>query len=119
MSCTEIPPTPGLLTFSEMPTSFPPRHTGGYAETVLGKFKTDLKGSVTVVIRPENVQVSLGEAPNAVVASSEFFGHDQLVTLALADGNRIRSRIGPKPKYEIGQKCRVRATDARVYARIS
>jgi len=91
----------------------------GYAETALGKFKTDLKGSVTVVIRPENVQVSLGETPNAVVASSEFFGHDQLVTLVFGDGNRIRSRIGPRPKYETGQKCRVRATDARVYARIS
>ena len=91
----------------------------GYAETGLGKFKTDLKGSVTVIIRPENVQISLGESPNAIVVSSEFFGHDQLVTLALGDGNRIRSRIGPKPVYEMGQKCRVRATDARVFARVS
>jgi iron(III) transport system ATP-binding protein len=91
----------------------------GYADTPVGRFKTHLKGPVTVVVRPEDVQISLGESPNAVVAQTEFFGHDQLITLALGGGTRIRSRIGPRPSYRVGQQCRARAVDARVYPRSS
>jgi len=88
----------------------------GYADTMLGRFKTDLRGPVLVVVRPEDVQLSIGEAPNAVVAHTEFFGHDQLVTVALPGGTRVRSRIGPRPKYEPGDNVRVRAVHARVFA---
>jgi iron(III) transport system ATP-binding protein len=91
----------------------------GYAETALGRFKTELRGPVLVVIRPENVQISIGEAANATIAHSEFFGHDQLVTVALGGGTRVRARIGPGPHYQTGQNVRVRATSARVYPRAS
>ena len=57
----------------------------------------------------------MGETANAVVAGSEFFGHDQLVTLALHGGMRVRSRIGPRPLYKPGDNVRVRAIDARIY----
>lgn len=87
----------------------------GYADTMLGRFKTDLRGPVVVVVRPEDVQLSIGEAPNAVVAHTEFFGHDQVVTVALPGGTRVRSRIGPRPRYEAGDNVRVRAARARVY----
>jgi iron(III) transport system ATP-binding protein len=88
----------------------------GRADTPVGSFDTDLVGRVSVIIRPENVQISLGETPNAVVAGSEFFGHDQLVTVALNGGTRVRARIGPRPVYRVGQACRVRAIDARIFA---
>jgi iron(III) transport system ATP-binding protein len=87
----------------------------GYADTMLGRFKTDLRGPVVVVVRPEDVQLSMGEAPNAVVAHTEFFGHDQLVTVALPGGTRVRSRIGPRPRYEPGDHVRARASHARVF----
>jgi iron(III) transport system ATP-binding protein len=87
----------------------------GYADTMLGRFKTDLRGPVLVVVRPEDVQLSMGEAPNAVVANTEFFGHDQLVTVALPGGTRVRSRIGPRPSYSPGDNVRVRAIHARVF----
>lgn len=87
----------------------------GYADTALGRFKTDLKGPVTVVVRPEDVQLSMGETPNAVVAGTEFFGHDQLVTVVLGSGQRVRSRIGPRPGYKSGDNVRVRAAHARVF----
>jgi iron(III) transport system ATP-binding protein len=89
----------------------------GRAETLVGSFETDLHGQVSVILRPENVQISLGETPNAVVAGSEFFGHDQLVTVALHGGTRVRARIGPRPVYRVGQVCRVRATEARIFPR--
>lgn len=89
----------------------------GYADTILGRFETDLSGPVAVMIRPEDVQISVGETPNATVASVEYFGHDQLVTLAMAGGTRVRSRIGSRPNYRVGQNCRARAMDARVFVR--
>jgi len=87
----------------------------GYADTMIGRFKTDLRGPVLVVVRPEDVQLSMGEAPNAVVAHTEFFGHDQLVTVALPGGTRVRSRIGPRPQYHAGDNVRVRAVRAGVF----
>ena len=45
----------------------------GRVDTPVGAFETDIHGSVSVVVLPENVQISLGETPNAVVAGSEFF----------------------------------------------
>jgi iron(III) transport system ATP-binding protein len=89
----------------------------GWVETVVGTFETDLRGRVSVILRPENLQISLGETPNAVVAGSEFFGHDQLVTVALDGGTRLRARIGPRPVYAVGQRCRVRAVEARIFPR--
>ena len=87
----------------------------GRVDTPVGGFDTDLDGKVSVIIRPENLQISLGETPNAVVAGTEFFGHDQLVTLALHGGTRVRARLGPRPVYKTGDSCRVRATEARVF----
>ena len=87
----------------------------GYAETELGRFKTDLRGPVIVVVRPEDVQISIGESPNAIVMRSEFFGHDQLVTATIAGGRQVRSRIGPRPSYGPGDRIRVRAVYAQVF----
>ncbi len=87
----------------------------GYADTPLGRFKTDLKGPVSVVVRPEDVQLSIGEAPNGVVAGAEFFGHDQLVTVVLPGGLRVRSRIGPRPHYSPGDSVRARAVHAQIF----
>jgi iron(III) transport system ATP-binding protein len=92
---------------------------GGFADTVLGRFSTDLSGPVAVMTRPEDVQISVGETPNASVAHIEYFGHDQLITLAMGGGVRVRSRIGSRPNYRVGQQCRARAIDARVFARTS
>ncbi|MEX2250671.1 MAG: ABC transporter ATP-binding protein [Acidimicrobiia bacterium] len=87
----------------------------GRVDTPVGGFDTEFDGKVSVIIRPENIQISLGETPNAVVAGSEFFGHDQLVTLALTGGTRVRARLGPRPVYKTGESCRVRATEVRVF----
>ena len=93
--------------------------TRGFVDTMLGRFETDLTGPVSVMVRPEDVQIGVGATPNATVTNIEYFGHDQLVVLALVDGVRIRSRIGARPHYQIGQQCRVKAIDARVFVRDS
>ena len=113
------PADPWVADFLGEADTLPGTAHRGFADTPVGRFKTALTGPVLVIIRPEDVQISVGETPNAVVANTEFFGHDQLVTLALGDGIRIRSRIGPRPVYKAGEQVRVRATDARVYPRTS
>lgn len=87
----------------------------GYVDTSVGRYKTSHKGPVVVVVRPEDVQLSIGETPNGVVAHSEFFGHDQLVTVVLESGRRMRSRIGPRPQFSPGDRVKVRAIHARVF----
>lgn len=87
----------------------------GYAESEIGRFKTDLKGRVIIVVRPEDVQISIGESPNAKVVGSEFFGHDRLVTVELGSGRLVRSRTGPRPNYQSGNHVRVRAIHAQVF----
>jgi iron(III) transport system ATP-binding protein len=87
----------------------------GYADTIVGRFKTDLRGPVLVVIRPEDVQISIGGSPNAVVSGTEFFGHDQMITATLPGGLQVRSRIGPRPLFQPGDNIRLRATHARVF----
>lgn len=109
------PADPWIAGFLGDADALPATGHRGYADTPVGRFKTDLKGPVTVVVRPEDVQLSMGEAPNAVIAGCEFFGHDQLVTVVLGSGQRVRSRIGPRPTYKPGDSVRVRATHARVF----
>lgn len=113
------PADPWIADFLGEADTLPATAHRGYAETPLGRFKTTLRGPVLVMVRPENVEISHGGAPNAVVASTEFFGHDQLVTLALGGGTRVRCRLGPRPTFHPGQEVVVKALDARVYPRTS
>lgn len=76
--------------------------TAGRVETPVGSFPTDLSGPVRVMVRPESVVLSPSDRGDAVVRQREFFGHDQLVTLALSDGSQLRARIGPTPHFELG-----------------
>jgi iron(III) transport system ATP-binding protein len=74
-------------------------------ETALGTFPCDADGDIVMMIRPEEVGLSLanGNGGEATVRSTEFFGHDQLVTVAYPDGTTIRSRLGPDSNFSPGQ----------------
>ena len=113
------PKDPWVADFLAEADALPGTAHRGFADTPVGRFKTALTGPVLVIVRPENVQISVGETPNAVVSNTEFFGHGQLVTLALGGGIELRSRIGPRPVYRAGEQVRVRAIDAQVYPRKS
>src|SRR5690606_9271519 len=74
----------------------------GIVETPVGRFPTALVGHVRVMIRPEAVQLSAHPKGRAVVRQRQFFGHDQLVTVTLADGTPLRARLGPGPDFQPG-----------------
>ncbi|HSM44894.1 MAG TPA: ABC transporter ATP-binding protein, partial [Acidimicrobiia bacterium] len=87
----------------------------GRVTTPVGVFPTELKGSVRVMIRPESVVLSPNETGTAVVRQRQFFGHDQLVTVALKEGQEIRARLGPTPYLEPGDPVSVSVRRATTF----
>ena len=59
-------------------------------------------GPVDVVVRPENVRLRLDGAGRGTVQRLTYYGHDQLIDVALADGGRVRSRTGPGDQFHPG-----------------
>ncbi len=82
----------------------------GRVVTSMGTFPQfgDLRGDVRVMIRPEWVHPTPATDGAAVVVGREYYGHDQLLVIELADGRRITSRIGsnsfvsPGDRVDIG-----------------
>ena len=84
----------------------------GTVHTPLGAFEvpSHLEGAVEVMIRPESVEV-IPDGSDATVSDREYYGHDQLVTLRMADGSRLLSRIGAYPPISPGDRVGVRVRE--------
>jgi iron(III) transport system ATP-binding protein len=65
---------------------------------------------VDVVLRPERVRLRLDGGGQGVVREIVYFGHDQLVEVALEDGLRVRSRMGPHRAFDPGDRVSVAVT---------
>jgi iron(III) transport system ATP-binding protein len=63
------------------------------------------QGPVDVLIRPESIAISPAPPSETAprVRSQLFFGHDQLVTVQMANGRLINVRLGPTYQFAIGQ----------------
>ncbi len=85
----------------------------GAAQCALGRVPVPegVTGEVDVLVRPESVTVGMqrddGER-EAIVVDRTFYGHDQLVTLEIEGGLRIRSRSMGFPVWHPGDRLRVR-----------
>ncbi len=78
-------------------------------DTPFGRLPTSapvISEHVTVVVRPENVELRAAADGPATVRHVTFFGHDTLVEVALQDGTTLRSRSGPDARLERGQRVR-------------
>ena len=85
----------------------------GVADCELGSFAVgeDLVGDVDVVVRPESIAIGHAgrrdaDAEGMVVARS-FYGHDQVVSVELASGLRLRSRGLGFPAWHPGDRVRL------------
>jgi iron(III) transport system ATP-binding protein len=87
----------------------------GTVSTALGRFPTDLDGDLTVMIRPESVILDQDPQGSGVVLDREYFGHDQLVTVAIGD-LVVRSRRGPWPVLDPGDRVTTRVDEVAVFA---
>jgi iron(III) transport system ATP-binding protein len=62
-------------------------------------------GSVEVMLRPEEVQLTLNEAGPATITEREYYGHDQLITCIVDSGTLLRSRfVGLNTAYTPGKR---------------
>ncbi|MGD9796691.1 MAG: ABC transporter ATP-binding protein [Acidimicrobiia bacterium] len=91
---------------------------GGTVECELGRFPAGgaAEGRVDVIVRPESLAIASAAHPDpaagtvrATVLGRSYFGHDQLVRLALASGREVQCRTRGLPGWPIGTE-----TDLRV-----
>lgn len=84
----------------------------GSVTCALGRFPADpgFSGPVEVVVRPEDValDLELDDGVLATVVGRSFYGHDQLVRLALGDGQEVQSRVGGSAGWRPGDEVRIR-----------
>ena len=67
-------------------------------DTVLGRLRSTapLPGeAVDAMVRPEALRIAADPSGPGVITGIEYFGHDQLVHVALPDGTTVRARRGP------------------------
>jgi iron(III) transport system ATP-binding protein len=61
--------------------------------------------SGTVVIRPEEIEIaSVKDKANAKVSEIEYFGHDALIHLELANQTRVSARVAAPVNLKVGDK---------------
>jgi iron(III) transport system ATP-binding protein len=84
----------------------------GYVQFELGRLPAPIetKGAVDVMIRPESLVLSAEDGLPVEVLHSEYFGHDQLITVRLPSGSPIKVRILPGRTLDPGQKLGLRLT---------
>ena len=87
----------------------------GHATTAVGRvpLREPLAGRVDVLLRPEDLLLLAAghrgseEAPEAVVDLVEYYGHDTVYLVALADGTQVRIREVSAPRFERGDRAGV------------
>ncbi len=63
---------------------------------------------VQVAVRPEEVVLEADARSAHRVEQVQYFGHDQLLHVRMADGRLVRSRLGPAEALEVGDRVVVR-----------
>ena len=82
----------------------------GFASFELGRIPAtgDISGPIEVMVRPENLVLSAEDGLPVEVLDSEYFGHDQLVTVRLASGRSVKVRLLPGRALDPGQRLGLR-----------
>jgi iron(III) transport system ATP-binding protein len=114
------PATPFVARFVGDADLVPGTSDGGRVATPLGELAVDgavpAAGPALAVVRPEAIRLTAveggGAAGNgdrsgeATVATVTYYGHDQLVELALDGGTVIRARMGAERLFHAGERVR-------------
>ena len=64
-------------------------------------------GPVGVVLRPECLRLRLDGSGPGAIRRITYFGHDQVLEVALLDGGRVHARIGPGSSLRVGDRVAV------------
>lgn len=101
------PKQPFVATFVGDADLLPGDSEGEWVATALGRHALDeyvAPGAVDVVVRPEQVRLRLDGSGTAVVRQITYFGHDQVIEVRLAGGERVRSRTGVGESWHPGDR---------------
>ncbi|MGH9245697.1 MAG: ABC transporter ATP-binding protein [Acidimicrobiales bacterium] len=81
---------------------------GPLARTAVGDvvLASDCRGPAQVLVRPEELRVEQGD--EARIEALEYYGHDSVYAVRLADGLAVRVRTGATPMFRPGDRVRVR-----------
>lgn len=72
-------------------------------------------GAVEIMLRPEDVALTLSESGPATIIERQYFGHDQLVQIRLASGLTLNSRLlSSAGDFQPGQQVAFHVRDAVV-----
>lgn len=87
--------------------------TGATVDTSLGRLTlaAEADGEVEVLIRPDAVSLRRDSEGDATVVASEFYGHDQLVSIMLSDGRTLLSRHGASPVLVPGDRVTISVSE--------
>jgi iron(III) transport system ATP-binding protein len=82
----------------------------GYVQCELGRIPSPevTEGPVEVMVRPESLALSAEAGEPAEIVSTEYYGHDQAVTVRLAGGSTLRVRLLSGEDFSPGQSLGLR-----------
>jgi iron(III) transport system ATP-binding protein len=105
------PADPTVAEFIGEPNFLPAQVHGGVVECELGMLpsETAITGTAQVMVRAEDLEFGPAGMPAEVVAS-EYYGHDQLVTVRLGSGQLIKVRQKTGVPIRPGDHRKVRVT---------
>ena len=75
-----------------------------------------MAGDVRLVVRPESIRLRTDATGNAVVQSTTYYGHDQMVEVRLEDGELVSVRIGPGRFLDAGDRVAISVIPDEVLA---
>ena len=87
----------------------PGRSNGAQVECELGRLPSDqtISGPVDVMIRPDWLTIATAEPGSGAVVDRIFYGHDQLIRVALDSGTSIQVRVLSDDEFLPGQRVTV------------
>jgi iron(III) transport system ATP-binding protein len=85
---------------------FPGTALNGFVECEAGRVPANgaANGAVEVMVRPEGFVLLAGAGLPVEVVRTEYFGHDQLVSVRLPSGSTVKVRLLPTAGFETGQQ---------------
>ncbi|MGI9606552.1 MAG: ABC transporter ATP-binding protein [Acidimicrobiales bacterium] len=90
--------------------------SGNSAATVLGSvpLRSDRTGTVEVLVRPEDLALDAGG--ESIVSLVEYYGHDMMLTVTMADGTEVLVRTSAKQQLRRGDAATVRYSGVEALA---
>jgi iron(III) transport system ATP-binding protein len=89
----------------------PGRAQGGRVTTALGVVDAEVPdGAVTVLLRPEDVELVVDAGSPDTVTDVDYMGADRLVTVVLASGDEVAARLSARQRVAVGDHVRLSAS---------